>query len=124
MTMTTEPAPGTPSGAAYALREKQDASRRTAARRERQERAARDSQPAAVPVSFRITTYWKRRRGEAGLTQMASQRLLLSQALERVLGELPEEALMIDHDLTTDVATIRIDWSKVPDAIRHGKSTT
>lgn len=121
--MTTEPVPGTPSGAAYALREKQDASRRAAARRERQERAARESQPPAVPVSFRISTYWKRKRNEAGLTRMDSQRLLLSQALEWVLCELPEEALTIDHDLTTGVDTIRIAWALVPDEIRRGTSS-
>lgn len=76
--------------------------------------------PAAVPVSFRVSTYWKRRRNEPGMTRLDSRRLLLSQALDWVLNELPDEAVMIDHDRVTDIASIRIDWNLVPDEIRYG----
>jgi hypothetical protein len=77
--------------------------------------------PAYVPVQFRITTYWKRRRNEPGLTQMASERLAVSQALDWVLGELPADAVAIGHDQETDLATVIIDWGKVPDEIRYGR---
>jgi hypothetical protein len=75
---------------------------------------------APAPVSFRISTYWRRRRSEPGLTRMDSQRLLLSQALDWVLGELPDEAAAVVHDTSADVTVIRIDWNLVPDQIRYG----
>jgi hypothetical protein len=81
---------------------------------------ADNEQQTAVPVSFRISTYWKRRRSEPGLTRMDSQRLLLSETLDWVLSELPEEAITVKHDLATDIVAIRIDWSRVPEAIRYG----
>jgi hypothetical protein len=77
--------------------------------------------PAPVPVTFRVSTYWKRRRNEPGLTSLASERLVASQVLEWVLNEFPEEAVTINHDLATDVATITIDWTKVPGEVRYGK---
>jgi hypothetical protein len=50
-----------------------------------QEKPEAGTGPApAVPVSFRVTTYWKRRRNEAGLTQVTSQRLVVSEALDWV----------------------------------------
>lgn len=75
----------------------------------------------AVPVEFRVTTYWKRRRNEPGLTRKDSQRLLLSEALDWVLNELPEGSVTVNHDTSTyDIAMIRVDWSKVPAEIRYG----
>ena len=71
-----------------------------------------------VPVTFQVTTYWQRRRSEPGLTRLSSERLVASQVLEWVLAELPEDALTVGHDLETDIATIVIDWGKVPDEIR------
>jgi hypothetical protein len=72
-------------------------------------------------VSFRVTTYFKRPRGEAGITQLNSCRLSLGDALNMVLNEIPGEAITIDHDgFTGDIVTIVIDWPKVPDEIRYG----
>jgi hypothetical protein len=51
---------------------------------------------------------------------MDSERIVASQVLEWVLGEFPEEAVTINHDMATDVATITIDWAKVPAGIRYG----
>lgn len=74
-----------------------------------------------VPVTFQVTTYWKRKQNEPGLTRLSSERLVASQVLEWVLAELPEDALTVGHDLETDIATIVIDWGKVPDEIRYGR---
>jgi hypothetical protein len=72
-------------------------------------------------TTFRVTTYYKLARDEAGLTHIASQRVPASQALEWVLDELPEDAWSIEQDLNTDKVTISIDWSQVPDSIRYPK---
>jgi hypothetical protein len=71
-----------------------------------------------TPVSFRITTYYKRKRNEAGLTQKASIRIDLGETLNWVLDELPDEAYDITHQ--DNVATLVIDWNKVPEEIRSG----
>ena len=77
----------------------------------------------SAKVSFRITTYFKRPRGEPGLTQMASKRLSLGQTLDWVLGELPDDAVTITPDIEGDhdAVTLRIDWAKVPMEIRDGR---
>lgn len=74
----------------------------------------------SAKVTFQVTTYFKRPKGEPGLTRIGSRRLSLGTALDWVLDEIPEEAIKVDHDLNTDVATVVIDWSKVPDDIRYG----
>lgn len=71
-------------------------------------------------VTFQVTTYFKRPKGEPGLTRIGSRRLSLGEAVDWVLNQLSDDAVKIDHDLNTDVATIVIDWSKVPDEIRYG----
>lgn len=71
-------------------------------------------------VTFQVTTYFKRPKGEAGLTRAGSVRLSAGDALGWILAELPEEAVTVDHDLNTDVATLVIDWGKVPEEIRYG----
>jgi hypothetical protein len=87
-----------------------------------QEKPEAGTGPApAVPVSFRITTYWKRKRSETGLTQMASRRLVLSEVLDWVLAELPEEALTVEPDDTGGNVVIRICWDLVPAEIRYGR---
>lgn len=75
----------------------------------------------AVPVQFRVTTYWKRRRGEAGLTQMASERLSVGEALDWVLSVLPDEAATVESDDTGGNVVIRICWDLVPEEIRRGR---
>jgi hypothetical protein len=72
------------------------------------------------PVQFQVTTYWKRQRNEPGLTQMTSQRLAVGEALDWVLGVLPDEAVTVDGDGTGGNVTIRICWDLVPDEIRRG----
>lgn len=51
--------------------------------------------PETTPVktTFRVTTYWKRPRGQPGLTQLASRRLQPSEALQWVLDALPPDAV-------------------------------
>ena len=73
-------------------------------------------------ISFSITTYWKRPRGETGMTRVASKRLALGPALDWILSEVPEEAITITPDIEgrTDAVTIRIDWTQVPGEIRNG----
>jgi hypothetical protein len=72
-----------------------------------------------APVTFRVTTYWKRKRNEPGLTQMASKRLTISQAIDWILAELPDEAWDVKND-DEDGVTLTIDWAKVPNEIRLG----
>jgi hypothetical protein len=75
----------------------------------------------AVPVEFRVTTYWERKRNEPGLTQVASQRIVLSEALDWVLSELPDDAITIEPDDTGGNVIIRICWDLVPAEIRYGR---
>jgi hypothetical protein len=72
-------------------------------------------------VSFRVTTYKKLARGETGLTQMASNRLAASEVIGLALAELPEDAFTVSHDETGEIATMVVNWSKVPDCIRNPK---
>lgn len=74
-----------------------------------------------TPVTFRITTYYKRRRNEAGLTQLASTRITMGEALNWLLGELPDNAVRITHD--GDEVTLVLNWSRVPEEIRTGKAS-
>lgn len=72
-------------------------------------------------VSFQVTTYFKRPEGEAGITRLGSKRLNLGEAVDWILGELPEEAVVITPETEDgDTVTIRIDWAKVPGEIRAG----
>jgi len=66
--------------------------------------------------TFRITTYFKRKRGSGGITQLASKRIPVAVALQWVLDELPDEAWEVDQPTPEngDTATVTIDWSKVP----------
>jgi hypothetical protein len=73
-------------------------------------------------VTFQVTTYFKRPKGETGLTRAGSVRLSAGDALGWVLAELPGEAVTVSHDQGTDIATVVIDWSKVPDEIRDGRA--
>ncbi len=50
---------------------------------------------------------------------MASNRIVASEVLDWVLGELPDEAVTVSHDETGEIATTVIDWSKVPGSVRH-----
>lgn len=78
--------------------------------------------PGHSGVEFKVTTYWKRRRNQTGLTSMASRRMTLGEALNWVLDELPEGACAITHDGSK--ATLVIDWDQVPDEIREGKKAS
>ena len=71
-------------------------------------------------VTFRVFTYFRLAKGETGLTQMSTQRVPASLALDWVLNELPEDAVTISYSGDEDeVSTTVIDWSKVPDSIRN-----
>lgn len=84
---------------------------------------------STVPTTFRVTTYWKRKRNEAGMTQKGSKRLTIGQALNWICDELPDEAWDVEHLDTEhpdaaegrDRVRITIDWSKVPDEIQLGR---
>lgn len=62
-------------------------------------------EPKSAPVvelepaqlSYRITSHWKRKRGEPGLTQRGSVRLDAADTINWILNDLPEEASEIDH---------------------------
>ena len=71
-------------------------------------------------VTFQVTTYYKRPKGVPGITQMGTRRVCMGDALDWILDELPDEAVKVSHDLNTDLATVVIDWSKVPEDIRYG----
>lgn len=73
-----------------------------------------------VPVTFRITTYYKRKRNEAGLTQLASTRINMGQALDWLIAELPADAIRIGYSENREEVTFTINWSKVPAQIRTG----
>lgn len=70
----------------------------------------------AVPVSFKVTKRWKRKRSEPGLTSMSSRNLAMGEALDMILDELDDDAVTITEG---DIATIVIDWSKVPAEVRN-----
>lgn len=75
----------------------------------------------SAKVTFQITTYYKRPRNEPGVTRAGSVRLALGEALDWVIGELPEDAIKITPETDEgDSVTIVIDWTKVPDEIRAG----
>lgn len=74
-----------------------------------------------MKISFRVTTYYKLERGETGITQLASNRLSLGDAVDWILAELPEDVVKITPETSEgDSVTIAIDWAKVPDEIRAG----
>lgn len=53
------------------------------------------AQATGTKVTFRVTTYWKRPRGQTGITQLASRRLQPLEALQWVLDYLPDGAVTI-----------------------------
>lgn len=69
-------------------------------------------------VSFRVTIYWRRKRGEPGLTNMQSRRLNLEQALNLIVDQIPDEALAIRNEGGKTVVVIN--WAKVPEEIANG----
>lgn len=74
--------------------------------------SAPQEQEAQVPVSFRLSTYWKLPKGASGLTHADSRRLALSEVLDLLLRQLSEEEATVTSEGTK--AVITIDWSKVP----------
>lgn len=75
----------------------------------------KDAAPV-VPVSFRLSTYWKLARGQYGPTHIDSRRLCLSEVLDVALQQLSDEECTMSTN--GSVTTIVIDWSKVPQEIR------
>jgi len=64
--------------------------------------------PAPAPLSYRITSYWQRKRGSTGLTQCTSKRLNAIDVLNWVLHDLPEEAIGIGEEDETGWITVRL----------------
>lgn len=71
-------------------------------------------------ISFRITTLYKRPRGEPGLTRLESQRLDLASALKWITDELPDEAVDTAYDEATDTGSYVIRWAMVPAEVKDG----
>jgi hypothetical protein len=71
----------------------------------------------AVPVSFRLSTYWKLGRDQAGVTHVDSRRIALSEVLDLALQQLSEDECT--SETAGEVTTIVIDWAKVPQEIRN-----
>lgn len=69
-----------------------------------------------VPVSFRLSTYWKLAKGQHGFTHIDSRRLTMPEVLDLLLQQLGDDEASITNEGT--VTTIVIDWSKVPAEIR------
>ena len=70
-----------------------------------------------VPVSFRLSTYWKLGKDQHGVTHADSRRIALSEVLDLLWPHLSEEELTVSQDGA--VTTIVIDWAKVPLEIRN-----
>lgn len=70
-----------------------------------------------VPVSFRLSTYWKLAKGQAGITHTDTRRASLSEVLDLLLQQLGEDECSLENN--GSVSTIVIDWSKVPLEIRN-----
>lgn len=70
--------------------------------------------PETTPVktTFRVTTYWKRPRGQPGLTQLASRRLTPVEALQWLLDALPEDAVTMVPG-SGHVVMLNIDLAKI-----------
>lgn len=69
-----------------------------------------------VPVSFRLSTYWKLGKDRYGPTHVDSKRISLPEVLGLLWPHLSEEELAVSQDGA--VTTIVIDWAKVPMEIR------
>lgn len=79
-----------------------------------------EQQPAAepvVPVSFRLSTYWKLRKDQYGATHVDTRRVCLSEVLDLLLQQLGDDECTLENN--GSVSTIVIDWSKVPEEIRN-----
>lgn len=65
-------------------------------------------------------SYFKRPKGQHGITQLSSQRMSSGQAIAWVLrmmiDDVPEDAIIATR--LGDVETVVIDWALVPDEIR------
>jgi hypothetical protein len=72
---------------------------------------------ATVPVSFRLSTYWKLPKGMTGVTHTDSRRVSLYEALNLLLRQLSEEEATVTAEGTSTVITI--DWAKVPQEIQN-----
>lgn len=78
-------------------------------------------------LTFRVQAYWKRPRGEPGMTSMSSVRVSPSNALMFILAEIlscqdddgSPDAVKIE--LNGTVATITIDWAALPVSVRNPK---
>lgn len=63
---------------------------------------------ADIVITHRIVTYFKRPKGEPGITQLGSQRLNTLEALNWVLSHMPDDAFTID-DTEAAALVLRLD---------------
>jgi hypothetical protein len=78
-------------------------------------------------VTYRVSSYYKLAKGEAGVTSESSLRLDAAEALSWILSDMPDEAYEAVHDQSAadwHKVTITIDWTKVPDSVRAPKLPT
>jgi hypothetical protein len=81
------------------------------------EAAQEEQKKPPVPVSFRLSTYWKLARGQSGLTRADSRRISLPEAFGLLLAQLTFDECTVTSD--GDKTTIVIDWAKVPPEVRN-----
>ena len=78
--------------------------------------AGEQEERVVVPVSFRLSTYWKLERHQTGFTNVSSVRISLSEVLDLLLGQLTDDEAAVETK--GSVTRITIDWPKVPHMIR------
>jgi hypothetical protein len=67
-----------------------------------------------APISFRITSYFKRTKATGpGLTQRGSRRLDAAETITWILNELPEAATIVDVDHEARKTTVVFDLDMI-----------
>jgi hypothetical protein len=72
-----------------------------------------------VATWFRLSVRHRLARGDTGLTSIDTRSITAGEALEFILAEFPQHAILVDHDLQTDLSTVMIDWAAVPASLRN-----
>lgn len=71
-----------------------------------------DTAETPVEVTYRVYTYYKRPKGQLGITSMDTIRINADRAIGWILSDFPEDSVKSDYDAAADVTTITIDWQK------------
>jgi hypothetical protein len=87
-----------------------------------------DADNGAEAVTYRVSTYYKRPKGQPGVTSLSSGRLSAGEALTWIVNDLPDDALTVTREqpegADDDIVTLVIDWNKVPASIASPKIPT